>query len=113
MSYKYSSKKNIEGDIGEKATANNLSMEMKYNAVSKASFTAKVSYIGIAFNAAENSSLAYDMLEGLHNGTNFTWNVAIQRSLGNSMQLSLNYDGRKSEKNNAIHTGGVQFRAYF
>jgi len=56
---------------------------------------------------------AYDMLEGLQNGKNTTWNLSAQRNLGSSMQLSLNYDGRKSENTKAIHTGGVQFRAYF
>jgi len=29
------------------------------------------------------------------------------------MQLSLNYNGRKSENTNFIHTGGVQVRAFF
>jgi hypothetical protein len=113
MSYKYSVKKNVEGDEGEKALANHLSLETKYATASTGSFSAKVNYIGIQFNTEENSSLAYDMLEGLRNGKNFTWNAAVQRSLGNSMQLTLNYDGRKSESAKTIHTGGVQFRAYF
>jgi hypothetical protein len=52
-------------------------------------------------------------MEGLQNGKNTTWNLSSQRNLGNSMQLSLNYDGRKSENTKTIHTGGVQFRAYF
>jgi hypothetical protein len=29
------------------------------------------------------------------------------------MELSVNYDGRKSGTTKAIHTGGMQFRAYF
>ncbi len=113
LSYKYSAKKNVTGITGEKAEANNLGLEMKYNSPGAGTISAKVSYIAITFNAEENSSLAYEMLEGLHNGKNFTWNASIQRSLGNSIQLSLNYDGRKSENNKAIHTGGVQVRAYF
>jgi len=113
LSYKYSQKKNILGTAGERSVTNNIGAEMKYNTTSTGIITAKVNYIGITFNADENSTLAYDMLEGLHKGTNFTWNAAIQRSLGNSIQLSLNYDGRKSEGTKPIHTGGVQFRAYF
>ena len=113
LSYQYSVKENVSGTIGEKAEASNLGIEMKYNSSGAGTISAKVSYIGIVFNADENSSLAYEMLEGLHAGKNFTWNAAVQRSLGNSIQLSLNYDGRKSENNKAIHTGGIQVRAYF
>lgn len=113
LSYQYSIRENLIGEIGEKAEANQLGLEMKYNSTGTGTISAKVSYIGIAFNAEENSVLAYEMLEGLHIGKNFTWNASVQRSLGNSIQLSLNYDGRKSENNKAVHTGGVQVRAYF
>ena len=113
LSYRYSVKENIAGTLGEKSEAHNLGLEMKYNSTGAGTISARVSYIGISFNANENSSLAYEMLEGLHIGKNFTWNASVQRSLGNSIQLSLNYDGRKSENNKAIHTGGVQVRAYF
>jgi len=113
FSYKYSLKKNIEGTIGERTLTHKLGLEIKYNTISSGSITAKFNYIAIAFNADENSSIAYDMLEGLHNGKNATWNLSLQRNLSNSMQLSLNYDGRKSEGVNVIHTGGVQFRAFF
>ncbi len=113
LSYEYSIKKNVYGTGGEKAEQNKLGLEMKYNTTGTGSISAKINYIGIIFNAEDNSSLAYEMLDGLHKGKNFTWNTSVQRSLGNSIQLSLNYDGRKSENNKAIHTGGVQVRAYF
>lgn len=113
VSYQYSVKTNVYGLTGERAEANQLALDIKYNSVGAGTISARVSYIGIIFNASENSSLAYEMLEGLHIGKNFTWNASIQRSLGNSIQLSLNYDGRKSEDSKAIHTGGVQVRAYF
>lgn len=113
LSYKYSQKKNVTGIIGEKMQSNKLGIEIKYNAISSGSLIAKFSYIAIAFNALENSTVAYDMLEGLHNGRNATWNLSLQRNLSNSVQLSLNYDGRKSEGTTVIHTGGMQFRAFF
>jgi hypothetical protein len=113
LGYKYSLKKNVEGALGERTLSNKFSIELKYNAVSSGSLTAKFSYIAIAFNADENSSIAYDMLEGLHNGRNATWAISLQRSLSNAMQLSLNYDGRQSAGSNAVHTGGMQFRAFF
>ena len=113
VSYKYSLKKNIEGEIGERSLSNKFGVEFRYSTVKAGSFTAKINYIAINFNADENSTIAYDMLEGLHNGRNATWDLSVQRNLSNSMQLSLNYDGRKSEGSNVVHTGGVQFRAFF
>ena len=113
VAYTYSIKENTEGEIGEKSESNQLALEMKYSNTNTGIINARISYIGIQFNADENSSLSYEMLEGLQKGKNFTWNASIQRSLGNSIQLSLNYDGRKSEESKAVHTGGVQVRAYF
>jgi hypothetical protein len=113
FSYRYSEKENTEGELGERTFTSKFGIEIKYSATSIGSITGKVNYIDILFNADENSSLAYDMLEGLKNGKNTTWNISAQRNLGASMQLSLNYDGLKSGSNKAVHTGGVQFRAYF
>ena len=103
----------MEGAVGEKTLSNKFGLEAKYSTVKAGTISARVNYIDINFNAEQNTSLAYEMLEGLHNGKNITWNVTVQRNLGNSMQLNLNYDGRKSEGNGIIHTGGVQFRAFF
>jgi len=46
-------------------------------------------------------------------GENMTWSLSVQRSLGSSLQLSLNYEGRKPSGLNVIHTGGAQVRAFF
>jgi hypothetical protein len=113
FSYKYSEKRNTEGLIGEKMFSSKFGMEVKYATGTVGSITGKLNYINIIFNADENSSLAYEMLEGLRNGKNVTWNLAAQRNLGKGMELSVNYDGRKSGTTKAIHTGGMQFRAYF
>jgi hypothetical protein len=113
FSYKYSQKRNTEGMTGEKIFSNKFGMEIKYATGTVGSISGKVNYIDILFNADENSSLAYEMLEGLRNGKNVTWNVTAQRNLGKGMELSVNYDGRKSGTIKAIHTGGMQFRAYF
>ncbi|HPD54768.1 MAG TPA: hypothetical protein PLI08_12540, partial [Bacteroidia bacterium] len=69
--------------------------------------------IRIDYNAPDNSQLAYELLEGLKDGDNYTWGLSLLRSLGKSMQLTLNYDGRKSTGSPVVHTGGVQFRAFF
>ena len=75
--------------------------------------TAKFNVIIIDYNAPENTPIAYEILEGLKKGTNYTWGVSLQRNLSNSIQLNLNYEGRKPQGTNIIHTGGVQARAFF
>jgi hypothetical protein len=53
------------------------------------------------------------MLEGLRSGANYTWNFSYQRSVSRNLQLSLQYNGRKSENNRTIHSGGMELRAFF
>jgi hypothetical protein len=53
------------------------------------------------------------MLEGLQTGQNLTWRLLLQKNLTNFLDINLNYQGRKSETSQTIHTGSVQLRAYF
>ena len=113
LTYTYSDKINNPALGGEKAIENNIGTELKYSLPSKGTLTAKFNYVQFNYNAAENTTIAFAMLEGLHNGQNLTWGINLQRNLSQNMQLSLNYDGRKSETTNVINTGSVQVRAYF
>lgn len=108
-----SRKENASEFGGEVAQIIDLGAELRYNKATKASITAAFNYIQISYDGEVNSALGFEMLNGLKNGTNFTWNVNFQRTLASNLQLSLNYLGRKSEENKAIHTGGVQVRAFF
>jgi len=98
---------------GEVAQILDIGTEFRLNKATKGSITATFNYIQIDYTGEVNSALGFEMLNGLKNGTNFTWNVNFQRTLANNLQLSLSYLGRKSEENKAIHTGGVQVRAFF
>ena len=115
-SYKYSEKKNsivIFPNPEAKAISQNFGSEIKYNALNKGSLNVKVNFIQIAYNDAENSPLAYEMLEGLKTGQNYTWSVGYSRTLANNIQLTLSYDGRQSPGIKTIHTGNAQVRAFF
>jgi hypothetical protein len=70
-------------------------------------------FYNIQYNGDGNTSLAFDILEGLNVGFNATWNIIIQRTVAKNLQLSLTYDGRKPQGIPAIHAGGVQLRAFF
>jgi hypothetical protein len=98
---------------GQTALLQDFGAEMKYNILSKGSFNMRTDFINIDYNDLENSSLSFEMLEGLKKGKNYTWNISWQRNLGNNLQLNLSYDGRKSEGNKVIHTGGATARAFF
>jgi hypothetical protein len=65
------------------------------------------------FNGLSNTPVAYQMLEGLQPGTNFTWSLLAQKKLTKFLDLNLNYFGRKTKTSNTIHTGTVQLKAYF
>ncbi len=113
VSFKYTEKKNREEYGGQKAELQDYGAEIKYNVLQKGSLNLKANFIRIKFNGTQNTSLAFEMLDALKTGQNITWGAMYQRTLSNNLQLSLTYDGRKSEGTKVIHTGGAQVRAYF
>jgi len=113
ISYKYADKENTQGTVGEKTINNNIGTDIKYSQLSKANLLFKINYIDISYNVDENTSIAFEMLEGLKTGKNVTWNVSYQKNLSNNLQMSIIYDGRKSPEVKTVHVGSVQVRAYF
>lgn len=97
----------------EKAFVNKAGVELRYIALSKGSIMLNVNAIDIRFTGIPQTAVAYDMLEALQPGRNYTWSVIWQRNLSNHMQLNLTYNGRQSEGVKMIHTGGIQVRAFF
>jgi hypothetical protein len=114
ISFKYTDRKNKTELGGQRAILQDYGAEVKYNVLQKGSLNVKADFIQIQYNDVnKNTSLAFEMLDALKTGQNITWGVAYQRNLSNNLQLSLTYDGRKSQGTKAIHTGGAQVRAYF
>ena len=101
---------NIEN---EKAEIKDIGLEVRINQPKKGSLLGQFNFIKIAYNSANNTSLAYEMLEGLKVGNNFTVGLSYQRKVAKSLQLNFNYSGRKSENNPMIHSGGMELRAFF
>jgi hypothetical protein len=111
--YRYEQKFNRLGTLGETAKINDTGIEVRYNQLQKGSLTGTLNWVNINFEGEANSALGFEMLEALKPGRNFTWTLNYQRNLGKNLQLSLRYNGRKSEDNRTIHTGGVEMRAFF
>ncbi|MCT4560448.1 MAG: hypothetical protein N4A41_03645 [Crocinitomicaceae bacterium] len=90
-----------------------LNTEIKYNQPEKGSLIGGFKLIEINFDGIQNSALGFEMLEGLKNGRNYTWNLGYQRTLSKNLQISIQYNGRQSENSKTIHSGGMEVRAFF
>ena len=104
------------GAKGETATFYEGGVEVKLNKVSQRTINGTVKYIRILADfkgTSLNTALAYEMLEALQPGNNFTWNVIWQERLSNGLQLSFTYEGRKSDLSDVVHIGRMQVSALF
>jgi len=106
---------NKENKIGELETLKQIRIGTSFNYASEKHLTmnGEFSLYENKFNGDDFSGAGFQMLEGLQPGKNLTWRLLIQRSLTEFLDVNLNYQGRKSETSQTIHTGSVQLRAYF
>ncbi|MDO6434683.1 hypothetical protein Q4E93_28995 [Flavitalea sp. BT771] len=116
MGYKFSSKLNEPEFGGQKYTSGAYNVDFKYNIVQSTSIQSKFTYNEIAYkikdgNASTTSSISYVILEGLLPGKNYLWNVDLTKKLGSSLELSLQYEGRKAGETRVVHTGRAALRA--
>lgn len=112
--YKYGEKANTYANGFQRAFIHNGGLELKYNQTEKGSFNMRVDLLQIRYNDLESSAIAFEMLNGLSNGTNYTWELLYQRNINQNLQISINYNGRKSASSNSIvHIGGGTIRAFF
>ncbi|MDT0557951.1 hypothetical protein RM697_04800 [Ichthyenterobacterium sp. W332] len=110
--YKFTTKDNAIGDL-ESLEQNNYGLSFTYNNAQKIALTGEFNFFSNTYNGNANTPVAYQILEGLQPGNNFTWSVLAQKKLTKFLDLNLNYFGRKTETSKVIHTGTVQLRAYF
>ncbi|MFT7334109.1 MAG: hypothetical protein ACI81S_002333, partial [Sphingobacteriales bacterium] len=113
LSYAFTEKTNAQEFGGEQNTNQAISAKASYNDIGRGVFSGEITFLKNDYLGESNSAVSYEILEGLQKGNNITWQLNIQRDLGNGLQLNLNYNGRKSELIPTIHTGTVQVNAYF
>jgi hypothetical protein len=110
--YQYTSKNNTIGSL-ESLSQNNYGFSFTYNNVQKIALTGGLNFFKNEFDGNANTPVAYQMLEGLQPGKNFTWNLLAQKKLTKYLDLNINYFGRKTENSKTIHKGSIQLKAYF
>ena len=111
--FKYEDKHNTLKEQGERARLDSYGLELKLNQTERGSLSGRADLIMITYTGIENSAVAYEMLNGLNKGQNFTWELSYQRNLSSNIQVSINYNGRKSPAAPVVHIGGAQVRAFF
>jgi len=108
-----SEKENDPSLGGQRATVIEFGTSWKINQMDKGSFQGNFKTLNISYSGDQNSALGFEMLEALKPGINYTWSAAYQRSISRNLQLTFQYNGRKSPENRTIHSGGMELRAFF
>jgi hypothetical protein len=109
--YEWQNKTNILGD--ESLRQNRFGTSFNFASEKKLTLNGEFSWYDNNFKGSEFSPVAFQMLEGLQAGKNLTWRLLIQKNLTQFLDINLNYQGRKTETSQTIHTGNIQLRAYF
>jgi len=115
VQYKYTEKNNTQG-LQQKGIVHTLGIETKMIRSETASINAQINYVKIKFlnDNNYNSPVAYEILQSLLPGDNFTWTFNYQQNITSYLQINFTYDGRKSATNSKIiHIGSMQVRAIF
>ena len=110
--YQFANEDNTLGNM-EQLKQQKLGCSFSYTNAEKISLSGEFNYIDNNFTGSSFSPVAYQMLEGLQPGTNFTWRALFQKRITKYLDANLSYFGRKSETTKTVHSGSIQLRAYF
>jgi hypothetical protein len=111
--YGYDNKRNLPVYGGEKSHAHAVNIETKYNILQSSSVTTKFTFNNIAYKFPASTTVSYIMLDGLLPGKNFLWSLGFSKRLLNNLELSFQYDGRKSGTAPVVHLGHAGITALF
>ncbi len=112
LAYTFSDKGNTQGEK-ETLTQQRFTASFRFANKQNATFTGSFNWFENEFEGNSFSPVAFQILEGLEPGRNFTWNALAQKRITKFLELNLNYNGRKASSSKTIHTGNVQLRAFF
>ena len=110
--YNFKNKKNTIANL-ETLQQQKLGSSYYYKSKKNSLFRGEFNLFFNDFSGNKNSPVAYQMLEGLQSGKNYTWSLIFQQKINSFINVNVNYLARKSENSSTIHTGSVQLRADF
>ncbi len=111
--YKFDVRKNAPLYGGEKAVIHSINADIKYNIISSGSINLRSTFSSIKYDGVVNSGLGYTMLDGFQVGKNWQWQASFEKRISKSIEMSIEYEGRKPATNAAVHTGRASVRAIF
>ena len=112
LKYNYQDKRQkiLTNDV---AKLHELTSEFTHRKANQYSFDVSISYVSINFTGRANSPIEYDMLEGLKNGRNYLWNVVYTKRIAKNIDLTINYEGRKTGISPVVNVARAQVKATF
>jgi hypothetical protein len=115
LGYLYANKKNDPQYGGEFYSSQSVNTNIKYNILQNTSVQGSFMFTDIRYETQNtdqlNSTVSYVILNGLLPGKNYLWNLDFTKKLGNNLEVSIQYEGRKPGEGNIIHTGRASLRA--
>lgn len=112
-SYTFKNKETSDSEAEGSSQINEAAFQLIYNKAGNLSFNAQTKISNIQFDGEENSPLGYELLEALRPGRNLLWSFVFQKKIMNGLQLSVNYEGRKSAETKVVHIGRMQVSVLF
>lgn len=97
----------------EFARSHDFTLSTTFRQASSSNLNFSLSFVNVQFNGEQNSTIEFDLLEGLKDGKNYIWNTLFTKRLSNSMDLNLSYEGRKTGDAPIIHIARAQIKATF
>jgi len=113
LRYNYGLRTNAPQFGGERADVHETGWDFKLSLVGKSTLIADFRFVQISYNGEKSSTKTYEILEGLKQGKNYLWNLRFDQKLARNIQLTLQYEGRKSGDSKVVNTGRAQIRALF
>lgn len=110
--YQYAKKENTIGNL-ESLKQQKYGASFTLASSQKSAINGEFNYFSNVYSGNTNTPVAYQILEGLQPGKNFTWSLLAQKKLTDFLDLNLSYFGRKTETSKTIHSGSIQLKAYF
>ncbi len=116
LGYRLSTKENLPQWGGQNYVSSGINADFKYNILQSTSILGKFIFSSISYTSKEgspsiSSPVSYTILEGLSPGKNYQWNLDFTKRLGNNLEISLQYEGRKAGEAGIVHTGRASLRA--